>query len=269
MILEETYSLLQTKYRNYFEKITIETVRIGIFLTAVKLSNGYCGVASSDFDTTINCCHKKKRDFGDFTPGNINGQKVLDLFNLSENSKILDSVKLAALNAISSEIIASSNYKIIEDKDPYDLLDLNGQKTICVVGAFQSYIRKLSNTKHKLFVLELKEDALDEDQKHFFVPAINAKEILPISDIIIITGLTLLNNTLDDILLNIPSYRQVIVVGPTSSLIPDVLFEHNINIIGSTKITDPERMFTVVSEAGAGYHLFQSCAKKICLVNTK
>lgn len=267
MILEETYRLLQTKYIEYVEDITIDTVQIGLFLTAVKLSNGYCGVASSDVDTSINCCFKRKRDFGDFTPGNINGQKVLDLFNRSECSKILDSVKLAVLNAVSSEIISKSNYKVVEDKDPFDLLDLSGQKIITIVGAFQSYIRKLSETAHKLYVLELNEDAFSEEQKKYYVPAEDASKVLPLSDIIIITGVTLLNNTLDDLLLHIPENRQVIVVGPTAGLIPDALFKHNITIIGSTKITNPDRMFTIVSEGGAGFHLFQYCAKKVCLLN--
>lgn len=269
MILQETYDLLYSKYREHLENIIIEKVQVGIFLTAVKLSNGYCGVASSDLDSTINCCHKQKRDFGDFTPGNINGQKVLDLFNFNDDSKVLDRVKHAALNAVSAEIIANSKYKIVEDKDPFDLLDLKGQKTICIVGAFQSYIKKISATHHKLHVLELNESALTEEHKKYYVPAANASEVLPLSDIVIITGLTIANNTLDDLLSLIPSDKQVIIVGPTSGLIPDVLFKHNINIIGLTKITDPDRMFTVVSEGGVGFHLFNYCAKKICIINEK
>ncbi len=267
MVLHDTYDLLLTKYRSYIEGVTIEKVQIGIFLTAVKLSNGYAGVAGSELDSTINCCHKQKREFGDFTPGNISGHKIVDLFNHPVNSILLDRVKLAVLNAVSSEIVAQSKYQIIEDKDPFELLDLSGQKTISIVGAFQTYIKKLSKSDHKLYVLELNESALDDDQKQYYVPAENASRILPLSDIIIITGLTLLNNTLDDLLKHIPANKQVIVVGPTAGLIPDILFKHHITIIGSTKITDPDRMFTIVSEGGAGFHLFQYCAKKICLLN--
>ncbi len=269
MILQETYNLLQTKYSEYIENITIEKVQIGIFLTAVKLSNGFCGVAGSDIDATINCCYKQKREFGNFTPGNISGQAVFELFKHTENSKLLDRVKLAVLNAVSTEIISKSNYNVREDIDPFDLLDLSGQKNITIVGAFQSYIKKLSGTQHKLNVLELNQDALGEDQKQFYVPADDAKKVLPISDIIIITGLTLLNNTLDDLLQHIPANKQVVVVGPSAGLIPDVLFNHNVTIIGSTKITNPERMFTVVSEGGSGFHFFQYCAKKMCLQNDK
>ena len=44
----------------------------------------------------------------------------------------------------------------------------------------------------------------------------------PDSDVIVITGSTLINNTLDNILNIIPTNKQVIVVGPSASLIPDV-----------------------------------------------
>lgn len=165
MILLETFELLQDKYKSYLESISIEKVQIGIFLTAVKLSDGNCGVSSTDLDSTINCCHKRKRDFGNFTPGNISGQNVMDLFKLSDGSKLLDSVKLAVLNAVSAEIISKSNIKTIDNIDPFDLLDLQGHKTISIVGAFQTYINKLANTNHKLNVLELNEDALSPEQK--------------------------------------------------------------------------------------------------------
>ena len=268
MIFQETNQLLKSKYSKYFENITIEKIEIGILITAVKLSNGYCGVSSSNLDSTINLSSKQKRNFGPFTPGNIAGQKVLDLFQYMDNEEIMSSVKLAVLSALSSFIIDKFNYNVLEDKDPFDLLDLSEPKTITLVGAFETYIRRIDETKHKIQVLELNKDALRDEHKHLFVPAINACKVLPNSDIIIITGLTLVNNTIDELLNLIPSEEKVIVVGPSISILPDILFQRNVNIIGSTMIFDADKMFKIVSEAGAAYHLFHhKCAKKICLIN--
>ncbi len=100
-----------------------------------------------------------------------------------------------------------------------------------------------------------------------FVPVNQTPDTFKDSDIVIITGYTLLNRTLDDLLHMIPPACQVVVVGPSSSFIPDILFRHRVDIIGSVSITDRHRLFEVVSEAGAGFHLFRYCAKKICLVN--
>ncbi len=76
-----------------------------------------------------------------------------------------------------------------------------------------------------------------------------------------------MNNTLDNMLDKIPSSKKVIVVGPTAGLIPDVLFKHGIDIIGSTRILDADKVFHTISEGGAGYHLFHNGAQKICLLN--
>ena len=113
----------------------------------------------------------------------------------------------------------------------------------------------------------MNENAFSEEHKKFYVPTERSSEIFAISDIVIITGSTLSNNTIDNLLKDIPLHLQTIVVGPTSSIIPDILFKYHVNIIGSTKILDSEKAFAIISEAGAGFHLFKNCAKKICLIN--
>ncbi len=266
MILDETYRLLKLKYENEINDLRISKVTIGVFLTAVLLSNGSCGTASTDVDTSSHC-YKKERDFGDFSPSKITGQKVADLFENNSNLKIINTLKAAVLNAASSQIISKGNYKIIEGTDPVDLIDIIPQKTITVVGAFQSYINKIAATKNKLYVLELDETALNDDQKQFYVPANKYNQVLPLSDIVIITGLTIVNNSLDDLLASILPKTKVIVTGPSSSMIPDILFEKKVKIVGATRITNPELLFTVVSEAGTGFHLFKYCAEKFCIVN--
>jgi len=77
----------------------------------------------------------------------------------------------------------------------------------------------------------------------------------------------LANNTLDNLLEIIPQKSRVILVGPTSGLLPDVLFTRGVDIIGATRITDPDKMLELVAEGAAGFHLFNYCATKICIVN--
>ena len=60
--------------------------------------------------------------------------------------------------------------RLVEDRDPIQLIDLNSRKTITVVGAFHSYIRKISETGNKLYVLEMNEEALGQEYKKFYVP---------------------------------------------------------------------------------------------------
>jgi uncharacterized protein (DUF4213/DUF364 family) len=266
MILDKTCALLKTKYKSQIEKLVLSDVRIGLLLSAVKLSDNSCGVASTLTSSQL-FCDIKGRDFGDFSPSKIKGQKVLDLLETTKKSNVIDTLRIAVLNAVSSKILLNSGYKIIENADPIELIDLKARKTITIVGGFHGYIQKISETKNKLYVLELNENALSDEQKQFYIPAKEFGTIIPVSDIVIITGLTLVNNTIDGLLSSVSPKTQVIVTGPSSSIIPDILFENNVGIIGATRITDSDLLFSIVGEAGAGFHLFKYCAQKICILN--
>jgi uncharacterized protein len=267
MILEETDILIRTRYGGRFLNTTIEKVVAGIYFTAVKLSSGYGGLAYTDMGKLECCIENRSKGFGDFTPGHFSGQKLSDLFNHPDNSHSLGTIRLAAMNAISAELIAESEYKILEDTDPIDLVDLTGRKNICVVGAFVSYLKKITRTNNALKIIELNKNALPEEYRKYFVPVENTEEAFSKSDIIIITGASLANNTLDELIKLFPGNAKVILVGPTGSLLPDILFKHRVNIIGATRITDVERMLQLVSEGAAGFHLFKTCARKICIIN--
>src|SRR4030042_893238 len=265
MIIEQTLKFLNSKYRDKIENLTIADVRRGISMTAVKLSDGSCGVAST-LSNDHQHCSKSEREYGDFAPLKIKGQQVWNLFETNKDSGIITTLKIACLNAISSGIISSGNYKILENCDPVDLIDLNIPRTITIVGAFQSYISKISGTSNRLYVLEMDENALKEQQKQYYVPASEYTRVFPESDIVIITGLTLVNNTIDSLLSAVPDKAFVIVVGPSGSNIPDILFANKLNIIGATRITRPDVLFDLISEGGGGYHLFEYCAQKICIL---
>lgn len=266
MILDETYSYLKTKYTDQVERLRIEAVRFGVYLTAVKLSDNSYGAASTLLESEYHCV-RKNRDYSDFTPTRITGQRVIDLFETEKKSSLIDTLRIAVLNAVSSTLLANGHYKVAENVDPIELIDLSSNKTITIVGAFNSYIQKISTTENQLFVLEMNRDALVDEYKKYYVPADEYAKVLPKSDIVIITGLTLVNSTIDGLLAAIEPKTQVIVTGPSSSLIPDILFQNKVSIIGATRITDPEMLFTIVGEFGAGFHLFRYCAQKICIMN--
>jgi len=268
MILQETIDLVLKKYHAAIEGLTITDVQIGLFMTVIRLSDGSAGTSSTLMpkDSDIHC-KKSMRDYGDFTPLKITGKTVTELFKFPTKNSLIQCMKIAALNAVSSNFIESGPYKVVHNTDPLDLMDLHSGKTITVVGAFQSYIDKISKTNNQLYVLELNEDAFFGEDKKYYVPANEYPRVLPQSDIVLITGLTLVNNTLDDLLAKIKPGAQVSVLGTSIGFIPDVIFKNKVNIVGTMKITDAELLLKMASEAAAGYHMFKYCAEKICIVN--
>jgi len=266
-IFDQTYNLLKSRLGNRIEELFIADVRIGLYLTAVKLSDNSVGTASA-FTSNDPVCIKSKRDFGDFTPLKIKGQKVADIMQLQKRSDIISSLRTAVLNAIASNAVLTGNYRIIEKCDPLQLLDLKSHKTITFVGAFHSYIQKISETGNTLFVLELNENALRPEEKKYYVPASDFMKVIPESDIVIITGQTIVNNTIDELVSSVMPHTRVIVTGPSSGFFPDVLFNNKVDIIGTIRITQPDILFELVSQGGTVFHMFEYCAEKICILKS-
>ncbi|MFN8241387.1 MAG: DUF364 domain-containing protein [Bacteroidales bacterium] len=264
-IIERAYEITRSKRGTDLEHVSIVDIRIGRYLTAVTLSDESIGICSSFYDSDP-FCQKPDRDFGDFSPLRIKGKMVKDLFESFCKVPALKSIRLAVLNALASANIESGNYLIIDDKDPIDLVDLSGERTITVVGAFPSYIRRISSTRNTLHVLELEEGRLQPEHRMYFRKAEDFASVFDKSDIIVITGQTLVNDTFDSLSKAIPESTKVILTGASGGLIPEALFENKIDIIGTLKITRPDLLFQVVQEGGIGYHLFEYCARKICIL---
>ena len=94
------------------------------------------------------------------------------------------------------------------------------------------------------------------------MPYEKAPEVIPDADLLIITGVTILNDTLSDILELASPDAEILVTGPTVSMLPDPLFEHGVTVIGGVKVTDPDKALKLIAEGGSGYHLFGSCAER-------
>jgi uncharacterized protein len=266
MVVEQTISLLKGRCQELIETLTIEDVRIGVWLTAVRLSDGSAGVASTLHNVT-SFTPGGQRDYGELTPLKIRGRRISDILVSQKDTGIVKSLRMAVLNALSARFLIAPGYNIVEKKDPVDLIDIDSAATITIVGAFHSYVRRFADTGKKLNVLELNEESLPPEFGKYFVPADSFRSVVPFSDLVIITGQTLVNDTLDSLLDAVVPGTKVIVTGPSSSILPDVLFAKGVTIVGSLRISDPDRMFEIVSEGGAGYHLFQYCGEKISVLN--
>jgi uncharacterized protein (DUF4213/DUF364 family) len=265
-ILNQTFQSLLSDSKTNLDTLTIEHVLFGVNMTAVKLSDGSIGVASTLFQKESRP-HKHKRHFGDFSPSKFSNQKVVALFNSEIESSLADTLRIAVLNGVSAKQIENSEYKIIENADPIELVEITPKKNITIVGAFRSYIDFLSETGANLKVLELDKNMLSEEHQKYFVPANQYPDLIPKSDIVIITGLTLINNTIDGLLKSASKTSKIIVVGPSANIFPEFLFKNGVDIIGATRYTNPDLLFKLIAEGANAYHLFKYCAKKICIVN--
>ena len=103
----------------------------------------------------------------------------------------------------------------------------------------------------------------------YFCPQENARECLASADLLIITGSTLIHNTLEDILEQKRDGAEVVLVGPTASMLPEAFFHRGVDTIGGFLETDPDKLLDTLSEAGSGYHFYGKSAERLVIDRNK
>ena len=80
---------------------------------------------------------------------------------------------------------------------------------------------------------------------------------MPKADNLIITGTTLINDTLENLLAMKKADANVVVVGPTVSMLPKAMFERGVSYAGGVYVRNTDALLDIIVEAGSGYHYFR------------
>ena len=268
-ILTETARLAEKKLGADFDRLAVERLVIGLFFTGVKLSNGAGGVCYTPIKEIPKavCCPSSVGQT--FDPVKITGMKVKTvLAALTSADPIKTAVAIATLNALSASCWESGktgNYTIEMNTDAQDVVRMPVEKSVAVVGAFVPILRTLKHRGGKWWVVEQDPQTLKPDELGHYVPADDSENIIQAADVLIITGVTLINHTLEPILRLANKGAEIAVIGPTASLLPEPLFERGVQIIGGVWVKQPEALLDILSAGGSGYHFFDTCADRIVI----
>jgi uncharacterized protein (DUF4213/DUF364 family) len=265
MILPETISIIEGLYGESLKRIAIERIVIGIFFTGVKLSNGCGGVSYTPVSEIHEDVSRKSPIFTKDRPVVLKGMSAHEVLNGLSDTPMYTTVKLVVLNALSTLFFSHERYFIIEDGDALDSINLDIAKRVCMVGAFPPFLERFKkiNNNIQLSVVERRKESLTGDNARYFVPASDARSIIPLCDTIIITGASIANGTIDELLSYTRPDAQVIVTGPTASFLPDAFFRRNVNVVSGISVTRPDEALDMLSEGVGAYHLFKGCVKKM------
>ena len=257
-ILQALLGQLKKELGNSLSNVRVEDVRIGLAYTGVKLTGGYGGVACTP---TYDLLEHLECPVCPFlhNSGEIAGITATEGLQLSLSDNILDAaVGVAVINAVSQMAFELRPEKYIFSS--VDVLDfIKSDDKVSMIGYFKPLIPRILE-KTRNFVVVEKKDVFDERVKIF--PEDMSPTILPKSDIIIISGSTLVNKTIDDLLKYKGNVRDVVLLGPTASMVPQPLFEKGVTSVMGVRINDADKMLKIVSEAGGTKDLHASCAQK-------
>jgi len=179
------------------------------------------------------------------------------------------SVGVAVLNALSA--LATERYgmcggKLLVDVDALDAAEVRPDDRVAMVGGFVPFIKKLKGKIADLRVIDKHPQALKADERSFWCAPEQAVETLAEASVVIMTGSTLVEGGLDELLDTARNARRVIMAGPTASPWPPTFFARGVHVLGGIRVKDGEKLLQVVSEGGSGY-FFEDFAEKVCVIS--
>ena len=267
-IIKELIAIIRKSHVINRLKIIPKDIRIGVFYTGVVLSTGHAGMSYTPVQEIPEavCCprsHARMPRAGDL----LNFQ-ITDLMDYALDDNVLKAaVGIATINALSAILLEDDGckYKPSAYGNALDLIKITDEDTVVMVGAFPPFIKRIQEVTKKLFVIEKNPKIVGKGETVEIEPEARLKEIVPKTDILIITGVALVNHTLVPILKLAGNTREIVVVGPTASMYPEPLFKRGVTVLGGVRVRDATKMIHLIGEAGSGYDFFENCAERIVI----
>lgn len=232
------------------EGLKVEDLRVGLGYTAVRNSAGGIGLAYVLRDRlTGGCSHLDNA--GEYT-----GKNLSDIANMfmDHNNPLKASLGLAAINSVSPT--ADSSFS---SGDILDVLEIRKGDWVGMIGNFAPLVHQIRKKTPHLFVIEDKPEYRKNGQFRIF------DEIMSNCDVMIITATTLINKTLEDIIMKTKKARSRALLGPSAPLFKDFYKDLGIDIISGMIVEDPDMVMNIVSQGG-GTRFFKKYSRKVNMV---
>ena len=201
------------------ENLTANEINIGAHLTSVQ--SKYCGIAST-------ICDEHGPDKIIAEAGSLESLSMIDLISfLKSETLIKASLGMAALNSVidpPEKFIKGNAFNMIKAKA--------AGKNLGIIGHFH-FVNRFCDSVKNCWVFE-------KSPRESDLPADKITEYLPQCDVVVITGQTIINNTIDEIL----SYSEQafkVLLGPSAPLTP-ILFDYGIDVLAGVKISKCEQV---------------------------
>lgn len=266
VLLRESVHQIRKYFGNDLDEICVERAVFGLFFTGVKLSagqGGLCFTPLKEMPQAV-CCPSSAKAMP--LSGRLKGRPVQAYLDDIFGGNILRrTLGIAALNALSMAVWEKEmpvDYEILRGADAFDLLDVRQYKKTVVVGALVPMLKKLIGSGSDFRVLEQDSRTLKGRELDYYAPADQAGVYVPDADLLVITGVTILNDTLPGLLQMAKPGAAILVTGPTASMLPEPFFTRGVTMLGGIQVTKADELLDIISEGGSGYHFFGKYADR-------
>ena len=265
-ILRETVGMIVDAFGSDLEMITIERAVFGLFFSGVKLSTGHGGVCYTPVKEMPEavCCPSSARAMP--LSGRLKGRTAAEYLEYIFDRNILKrTLGIAALNALSTlywQLKPPRDYTIQYGYNAFDDVDPRRYDYSVVVGALVPMLKKLIAANADFTVMEMDSRTLKGKELDHYLPPSEAAKCVPKADLMVITGVTVLNDTLPGLLELRKPGAEILVTGPTVSMLPEAFFKRGVTSLGGIVVTKADELLYLLCEGGSGYHFFGQSAEQ-------
>jgi hypothetical protein len=225
-ILDDLLSMLN------FDEI-VRDIRQGVFHTGVLTGN--CGLAATLPRDALRQTPPQVRE-----PGFLLEKSPQELAALAYSESLLEAAMgMATINSL----LEVDEDTCVEVNAAEVIVEKGKGKNVAIVGHFP-FIPRIRNHARKVWVIEKnpKEGDFAEEQ---------AENLIPLADVVAITGTAITNHTIDHLLGLCAKKAYVLLLGDTAPLSP-ILFDHGLDAIAGTRVVNPDLALSCVSQ-GANF----------------
>lgn len=195
----------------------------------------------------INLSSKIKTKFKNEEFNYLKGSEPLSIIKFFNSKDLFErSLSLGVINAVSQFIFKKTNFLFDFTSDSLGLLDIKSSDIIGMVGFFPPLVKLIEKIGSKLIVIEKKEELVQKSKD--WLVTLNPSKLKDCNKILI-TGTTVLNDTLDEVLDYCTSAEKKSVIGPTTSFLPDPLFRRGIDVIGGTYVSKSDLLAQAIHQS--------------------
>ena len=238
---------LRNFLKEQYQEILVKEVRIGLGYTGVLLEDGNAGVAYTFKGKFPEGC---SMFIGNRPLAGKTSHKLLDYLGSPET--VESAVGVATANAL-----VNRDRGIEGEGDVLDILKIKETDRVGMVGFFGPVIPSLKKMTRELLIFE----QTTARAKGLF-PAENAYQELPACDVALITSTSLINGTLGSLLDASRKCREIVLLGASTLLLPDIFEPLGVTLLSGIIITDAPGILQIISEGG-GMRFFKGHIQKV------
>jgi len=234
--------------RQAAEQRTVADLCLGLGYSSVVLDDGNAGVAYTLHGARPGCCSVLD------DAGSIRGRNAWELLaGAFSGHPLRATLGVATINAL-----APAHSEAELEGDLLEHLPVSREDQIGMVGYFAPFMR-LKERVGGFYVLEEQEFAEPD-----VYPAEKAAKILPQCSVVVITSVTIVNGTFDALVGLAAGAREVVLVGPSTPLFPQVFRHYGVTLLAGCRVKDARRLLQIVGESGGTRH-FGPAVRKLAM----